>query len=218
MKRLLMLAVLFLLAGGMMVYADIVPYSDPSGQGIQAWYGNLALTFNVNSPISVNSLGVFNASGTGFITGYIQVAIYNTGTNALATPVVTFHGQYAPGALGFDVFQAITPVVLAAGSYEVDAVGFNGFDLNGNVNNGSSSGPILNTLGGRITFTGAAWDSSTSLDSPTTCSTCQLAPLLWSQFDAGTFTVPEPGFYASLGGLWAGMAGLLFVVRRRKGA
>jgi hypothetical protein len=219
MKRLTMLGVLFLLAGGMMAYADIVPYSDPAGQGTQNWGGNLALTFNVNSPISVNSLGVFNASGTGLITGFIHVAIFDTVTGVRVTPEVIFHGQYVHGAQGYDVFQGITPVVLGPGSYEVDAFGFSSTDKNGNLNTGSSSGPALNDLGGQITFTGAAWDSNTSsLDHPTSCATCKVGSAQWRQFDAGTLTVPEPGFYAALGGLWAGMAGLLLVVRRRKGA
>ena len=106
MKRLSMLVVFFLLAGGMMVYADVVPYSDPVGQGKQSWYGNLALNFNVNSPITVIKLGVFDASGSGFITGSIQVVIYDAVFHLPVTPVVTFHGPYTPGAQGFDVFQS----------------------------------------------------------------------------------------------------------------
>ena len=180
--------------------------------------GNLALTFTVNSPITVNALGVFNALGDGTINGSIHVVIYNTDLDVEVTPEVAFSGTYPLGGLGYDVFQSITPVTLQAGSYEVDAVGFGSSDSNGNLNTGSSSGPILNNLGGAITFTGAAWDYSTTLDYPTTCPTC-IGPVA-SQFDAGTFaaTVPEPSFYENLGAFGVGLGGLLFAVRRRRGA
>jgi len=208
--------VAFLLAGGMMIYADI-PFQDPAGQGTQAWGGNLALLFTVNSPIQVTSLGVFNASGTGTITtGPITVGIYDLTTSTLVTSISFPTGSYTPQ--GFDVFQAVTPVVLSPGSYEVDAVGFSSTDKNGNLNTGSSSGPSLNTLGGHITFTGAAWDSSASLDFPATCPSCVPGAQQNSQFDAGTFNatpIPEPGSFESLGGLWVASGGLLLAIRRR---
>jgi len=145
------------------------------------------------------------------------VAIFNTVTNTEVTPVVTFHGNYAPAGLGFDLFQAITPVVLGVGSYEVDAVGFSGSDLNGNLNTGSSSGPILNNGAGSLAFTGASWDSSTSLNDPLACVTCLTLPKQSSQFDAGTFSytavaTPEPGTLALLG---MGLIGLAVAFRRK---
>lgn len=199
----------------MMAHAGVIPYSDPAGQGTQDYGGNLALTFSVLSPITVVDLGIFNASGSGVVTGSVQVAIYNTGTDTMVTPVVTFSGAYTPA--GFDVFQAITPVVLAAGSYEIDTVGFSGADLNGNLNTGSSTGPILNNDGGAIAFTGAAYDGSATLDDPATCTGCQAPPAQYAQFDAGTFEIassaPEPSFF---GVLAVGLAGLLFANRRRR--
>jgi len=162
--------------------ADIVAYQDPASQGTQPWEGNLTLDFSVTSTITVTALGVFNANGNG-ITGPIQVAIFNNSTLAEVTPVVTFSGTAAPPTGTFDVFQSIAPVVLGPGSYAVDAVGFGPNDLNGNLNTGSSSGPTLNG-GGALTFTGAGYDSSTSLDDPlpSTCPSCTA-----NQFDAGTF-------------------------------
>jgi len=214
MKRALALCTLLGLAGAVSAYADTLAYTDPANQGTQAWPGNLGLNFNVQSPITVTSLGVFNASGSGTITGSIQVAIFNTVTNTEVTPAVTFHGGYTLAGLGFDVFQAITPVVLGVGSYEVDAVGFSGNDLNGNLNTGSSSGPLLDG-GGALTFTGASWDSNTVLDDPSTCSTCKPLPQQSSQFDAGTFTfnaVPEPGSFLLFG---TGLLGLGTVLRKK---
>jgi hypothetical protein len=183
--------VLFLLLAltGASVHADTVAYTDPANSGTQAFGGNLGLDFSVVSPITVTSLGAFNASGTGHITGTIQVVIFNTTTNTEVTPVVTFGPNVSYTPLGFDVFQAITPVVLGPGSYQVDAVGFSSSDLNGNRN--STSGPVLSG-GGSILFTGASYDGSATLNDPSTCASCQP-----NQFDAGTFTfttstVPTP--------------------------
>jgi len=217
MKLLLSVPIaLFLLGGGVCIQASVIPYSDPSGQGTQGFGGNLALTFDVLSPITITALGVYNSSGSGTIAGRIQVVIYNTVSNAAVTPVVTFSGAYTPQALGFDVFQLITPVVLGPGSYEVDAVGFSVADDNGNLNTGSTTGPALNNDAGQLTFTGAAYDGSPTLDEPKTCPGCQALPAQMRQFDAGTFEIngtqaPEP---STLGLLVCGFAGMTAILRR----
>jgi hypothetical protein len=205
----------------MMAYANIIPYNDPALQGFGTFPGNLALTFDVLTPITVVDLGVFNASGSGTITGSIQVAIYDTVSNTLVTPIVTFSGLFTPAGLGFDVFQAITPVVLGVGSYEVDAVGFSADDPNGNLAAGST-GPILNDDGGALAFTGAMFDGSSTLDDPTSsCDSCDPLPAQASQFDAGTFQIagptdtPEPGFF---GVLAASLICVLFAARRYRTA
>jgi len=211
-------------AGAVSVHASTIAYLDPANQGTQAFGGNLALNFNVLSPVTVTALGVFNALGTGTITNAIQVVIYNS-TGTQVTPVVTFQGNFTPAGDGFDVFQNIAPVVLGVGSYQVDAVGFGAADLNGNLNTGSSSGPALNNDGGNLAFTGAAYDGAVVLDHPTTCSGCQAAPAPQNQqFDAGTFEVdsstgiPEPSYgplmLAGLGGV--GLSALLRRIRRRR--
>jgi hypothetical protein len=213
MRRFFVSAAFLALVGALSVHASTIAYSDPAGQGSQDWGGNLGLNFDVISPIYVTALGVFDASGVGVITGPIQVVIYNAAGSQL-TPVETFQGSYTP--VGFDVFQTITPVFLGPGSYQVDAVGFSRSDQNGNLNTGSSTGPVLNTGGGLLSFTGAGWDSSTVLDHPSTCATCQAMPAQERQFDAGTFQftgVPEPATFALFG---CGFLGLAAILRRRR--
>jgi hypothetical protein len=214
--RLFAVCALLVLMGVVSVHADVIPYTDPALQGTQDFGGNLALRFNVDSPITVTALGAFNAAGSGLITGTIQVVIFDTVANKEVTPVVSFHGLYSTAGLGYDVFQAITPVVLGVGSYEVDAVGFSLTDLNGNLNTSSTTGPVLNDDGGKLTFTGAAYDGSGSLDDPMTCVICSPPPRQFSQVDAGTFVIaeasaaPEPSYLLVLVVLGAILAAIRF--------
>ena len=78
MKRLLAAAPLLALIGVLPVHASIIAYIDPAIQGFQAWPGNLALTFDVLSPITVTALGVFNASGTGVTPTKAWISAFET--------------------------------------------------------------------------------------------------------------------------------------------
>lgn len=211
MKQLFPASLILLIAGAAALRADIA-YTDSANQGNIDIAGNIALLFNVDSPISVTALGAFTANGSGTFTTPVDVVIYNTGTNTAVTPVATFQGSYAPAGLGFDVFQAITPVTLAPGSYEVDEIGlgclFNCSQEFGNQAHGSA-GPILNTGGGLITFDGAAYNEFSDLVAPVPgdCIGCNTLPAQSSQFDAGTFefgaaavvATPEPSYFLIVG-------------------
>jgi hypothetical protein len=219
MKRLFAAFALLALSGVVSVHAGTIVYEDPAGQGTQGYTGNLGLNFTVNSPVTVTALGVFNASGSGTISGTLHVVIFDMTSLLWVTPVVTFHGAYTPEGFGYDVFQPITPVTLQPGPYQVDATGFNSNDLNGDtVFSGSSSGPVLNNLGGAITFTGARFKGSLSLvngSPPLQCPSCSNVP---SAFDAGTFQVgaagtPEPGSFGLFG---CGFIALTVVLRRSR--
>jgi hypothetical protein len=166
------LAIAAALAFSPAAFADDFAYSTVSGQGVQTWTGDLANFFTVNSGLTITSLGVFNASGSGIIGGStdIDVAIYNVTTG---TPVQVAIATFAPGSSyyeqGYYVYQGIKPVTLTLGTYEVDAVGFdsanpNGANPNGNINNGSVA-PTLNTFGGAITYLQgfSEYSSSTTL-------------------------------------------------------
>ena len=208
----LTVCLLFLACGA---FAGNIPYSDPANSGKQFYTGNLALDFTVNSSITISQMGVFNAAGNGFITGFIDVAIFDTNTGFMVPgTLAVFHGAYATGGSGYDVFKPITPVTLGPGSYGVVAVGFSGTDPNGNINFGTS-GPLLDNLGGKLTFTGASYDGNSILDNPTTCIGCQGPPAQFRQFDAGTFAVPESSTLATLLGFGIFNLAAVLGVRRK---
>jgi len=216
MKKISVLAALFILACGLQAVgqnAANVVYQDPAGQGTQNFTGNLALTFTVNSPETVTDLGVFNYLGNGIVTSTVDVGLKNLTTGQVVATDIFTPGNYPLEGLGYDVYKNITPVALTQGdSYELDEVGLT---ENGNLNTGSSSGPVLNNLGGELTFLGAAWDSNNALDYPITCSTCQLVQT--RQFDAATLSVPEGGaslLYLLLAG--GACFGAMFLVPRNR--
>jgi hypothetical protein len=94
------------------------------GCGNDYFTGNLGQDFTVVAPIFLQSMGVFNASGSGTTTGSIQVEIYDFTTSSVVVGPVTFTGasSLCSGA-PYDVCQS-SSAVLAPGNYQLDSVGF----------------------------------------------------------------------------------------------
>lgn len=147
-----------------LVAAPVAAYDAALQPGNQSWTGTLGLAFQVNAPITVLSLGVFDSNGDG-IAGTILAGIFDTGTTLQVTPTLAFTGA-ADTLINGNRFRDLgVPVVLPAGTYMIAAQGFGASDLNGNtrcttfvgggcVNANPFLPPALNNGGGLITFLG----------------------------------------------------------------
>jgi hypothetical protein len=101
MNRWIFAAIIGLVARPVLnVHADIIAYDVPSGvvgNQIDAATRSFGMDFDVNSPISISELGVFDSAQDGLLAP-IEVAIYNRSSQSLASPVVTFAAGSGPGS------------------------------------------------------------------------------------------------------------------------
>jgi PEP-CTERM motif len=217
----LVLAVIAALSVVPVAHGGTIAYGSDIQIGNQTYTGSLGLDFNVDSPIDIIRLGVFDSGGDG-IAGTLSVAIFDRNTQSVVGPQLNF-SSFLPGLLigGYRFQDLETSLTLDAGQYSVVAWGFGVSDRNGNVGcNGlnvttctgdSITGPLMDDGGGLISFVGPNRFGATAGAYPATLETDSLS----NRYLAGTFefnAVPEPGTL--------GVAGLLLVAlgiwRRRR--
>ena len=169
------------------------------------------MDFQVNSTITITSLGAFDSGQDGF-TSSILIQLYDLSN--LASPYIfTSTGTGTTGTLvGGSRFYSIAPVVLPAGfKGSIVASGFNINDLNGNSSFPNFTGATTDTLGGAISFVGSSRYDNTPGIYPLTVDSD--SP---NKYQAGTFmamaggsiSTPEPAAFSLvvLGGLLIGFS------------
>ena len=199
--------------------AQFIAYSVTSGTvGNQDVGGEaLGMDFNVNSPIIVTQLGVFD-SGSNGLSRFLTAQIYDRDTQLPVTPLITFSAGSGPSSgtlIDGSRFLDISPVSLPAGFHgaivashsDATEMIFNSF---GQPNDTST----LNTGGGSISFVGLSRLSGGLPDVYPL--TLDAGPV--NRYDAGTFTftaiaVPEPAVSILIASMVA--SGALLVLSRR---
>ena len=135
----------------------IVAYNVPGGTaGNQAFGGSLGLDFNVNVPISVTSVGVFDDGSNG-LSLPLQARIYDRVTGLQVPGTFTTFAAGPTGTLigGSRFLNLGAPVTLPAGFQgTIVGEGYGAAERNGNQGVGAIVGLTTDTGGGAISFVG----------------------------------------------------------------
>jgi hypothetical protein len=211
----------------------IIAYDSPSGitvglQGGGPWI--LGNEFQVNSPISVTSIGAFN-SGAGGFGSAAEVAIYSlsAGTwSQVPGTFVSFSG--GPGGytyVGDNAFSSIAPVSLGLGTYAIVAANYGDPNPDFNANTGAGvPRTTFQTATTAISMTGTANGSTAFYDSGTSLGLSLPGSISYGgfgggdpTFGAGTFdfAVPEASQFALAGIALLGLVyfGRCYVLRTK---
>ncbi len=187
--------------------------------GNQTWSGSIGMAFDVNTAISVTSLGVFDSSRDGFhhvLTTYL----WNRDTQSLLAS--QNYTPAAPGTLdGYHRFISIGSLILDPGHYVISSSGFasdaSGTDRNGNELIAGFTSDVFNSGGGAISMVAPGRYSEAGNPSAFPGST--LGSALWvngPSFQFGLAPVPEPGVWAFMASGSILGAGLLRSRRQKR--
>jgi hypothetical protein len=197
--------------------AQTVAYNVPAGATSNQFITNpLGLDFNVNTPIQVTALGVFDSgqNGLAFAT---PVYIYDRTTQTSVVALVIPAGTATTLIGGSRFVNLVTPFLLNAGFQGSVVEDPNTTDGNFNTNGGPSNS-TLNTGGGAISFVGLGRVSDNGPGTYPNRSDNGPANRYYAatfQFtNAAAVTTPEPGALALVAGL--GIAGTGLTLRRRR--
>ena len=229
MRRVLLLSValvtLAISAGWAISINPAIDYKVVAGN--QSYTGALGMAFQVNTPIVVNGLGVFDSGGDGLSREiYVEIrqltslpsgnvsSPVNLAGSAVASATFLTTGSYP--LIGGARWQQISETVIGVGNWMIIARGYGPGEQNYNAGGGSNSNHVnaVDTFGGAITwgigpYLGNAYGSGSLPD--TWDYHLGGGPVI--RYGAGTFSVvPEPSTYALMGTV--GLA--LYLLRRRK--
>jgi hypothetical protein len=180
-------------------------YSNNTGESLGNPPFTLGWEFTVNTPVTVDGLGVFDDSLDGLAESH-DVGLWNS-TGTLLTSTTVLAGTADP-LIGNFRYADIAPLTLQAGTYVIGATWLSGADNNVF----TTDGGVVTTIP-QITFDAAAYTGGSTLADPTSivaASEGYFGPNLL------VTPVPEPATWAMMlvgfGGMGAAMRG------RRKSA
>lgn len=203
--------VLGLAALGALRAQVLVAYDAPVGATSNQFISNpLGLDFNVNQPITITALGVFDSGQNGLAFAQV-VRIYDRSTQQSIASLTVPAGTTASLIGGSRFVDLVTPLLLPAGFLGSVVAEINPTD--GNWNSGGGTGiSTLNTGGGALSFVGGGRVSD---DGPGVYPT-RLDGGPANRYLAGTFAftaVPEPTTAALLA---VGATVLIYAGLRRR--
>src|SRR4030081_1686490 len=132
-----------------------IAYNNPTGLfGNQSFTGDLGMDFYVDRPITITSLGAFDASQNGF-QHPITVEIYDLSTNSIVQgSQVTISGTQGT-LIGSDRFVSLsTPLTLADGFQGSIVAEYNGARVYNPNLGGSATPPTTASQNGALSFGG----------------------------------------------------------------
>lgn len=159
--------------------------------GNNSYNGYLGLDFNVNSTITVTSIGAWDNGDNGF-SSPIAVGIYDRGTTSLMGSVVSITTANSTAVGGYRYFSLSTPIQLDAGFQgSLVATGFSATDQfrAGTTNFANQTG------GSSITYVGGRYGATLF---PSTVDAAVTSPYLTASFQFVTGVIPEPSTYCML--------------------